>query len=207
MKNLILIGGGGHCKAVIDVVEAENKYKIVGILDKAEVVGETVMGYKIIGTDLMIKELKEKGNSFLITVGQIKSPDLRMDLFILLKTIGADVATVFSPYSYVSKHAKVGEGSVIMHHVLVNANVVVGENCIINTKALLEHDVQIGNHCHISTSSVINGGCLINSGTFVGSNVVLVQGVELGESCLIAAGAVVTKNVKSNQKIIGNPGK
>lgn len=207
MKKLILIGGGGHCKSVIDVIEAENKFQIAGILDTEENVGETVLGYKIIGTDAIIEELNKKGNYFLITVGQIKSPELRIKLFKYLKSIDANIATVYSPSSHVSKNSSVGEGTVVMHHSLINADVIVGENCIINTKALLEHDVQIGNHCHISTASVINGGCSVGERTFIGSNSVLVQGAQIGERCLIGAGSVIIKDVESGKQIAGNPGK
>lgn len=207
MKNLILIGGGGHCKSVIDVIESENNFQIVGILDTADNVGQTVSGYKIIGTDSMLRELNTTENFFLITLGQIKSADLRIKLFDQLKLMKAKLATVYSPNAYISKTSSVGEGTVIMHHSLVNSYAKIGANCIINTKALIEHDAEIKNHCHISTAAAVNGGCKVNQGTFLGSNSVIVQGVEIGERCLIGAGTVITKNVVSNQKIVGNPGK
>jgi sugar O-acyltransferase (sialic acid O-acetyltransferase NeuD family) len=207
MKNLILIGGGGHCKSVIDVIEAENKFQIIGILDIAENVGKSVLGYKVIGTDSMLEELNKNGNYFLITLGQIKSADVRINFFKQLKSIGANIATIYSPNSYVSRNSKIGIGTVIMHNCLVNADALIGENCIINTKAIVEHDVKIYNHCHISTASVVNGGCKIGEGTFIGSNSVILQSVEVGEKCLIGAGCIVINNVKPNQKVVGNPGK
>lgn len=206
MKNLILIGGGGHCKSVIDVVECENKFKILGILDKEEFVGKDVLGYKIIGTDTMIEKLNTSDNFFIITLGQIKSADIRKNIFEKLKFIGANIATVISPRAQVSNHSKILEGTIVMHDALVNANASVGKNCIINTKALIEHDVNIGSHCHISTSSVINGECTIGDESFIGSNSVLVQGIRLGKKTVVGAGAVVTKSSESNSLIVGNPG-
>ena len=47
-KPLILLGGGGHCKSVIDVAESAG-YTILGILDKPELVGNKVLDYENIG--------------------------------------------------------------------------------------------------------------------------------------------------------------
>ncbi len=70
-NELILIGGGGHCKSCIDVIEQSGQYKIAGILDKRENIGQTVLGYEIIGEDEQIESLAKKGFIFLITLGQI----------------------------------------------------------------------------------------------------------------------------------------
>lgn len=167
---LILIGGGGHCKSCIDVIEESCKYNIEGILDKSEVIGQKVLGYKIIGTDEDILEYILEDYEFLITIGQLRTTNIRKKIYMNLSTNRAKIATIVSPRSYVSKHATIGTGSIIMHDALINAGAHIGENCIINTKALVEHDAIINNHCHISTSAIINGGVEINEGTFFGSN-------------------------------------
>lgn len=206
-KEIILIGGGGHCKSVIDVIESENKYKIIGILDLKEKVGSEVAGYKIIGTDEEIEEWNNKNVCFHITIGHIKSAKSRIKIYEKLKSISACLPVIYSPTAYISQNAVVGEGSVIMHHVLLNTGVEIGKNCIINTKALIEHDSKIGNHCHISTASVINGDCEVLSGTFIGSNSTLIQGITIKENCVVGAGCVVTRSIEENKIIIGNPGK
>ncbi len=71
-QKIILIGGGGHCKSCIGVIEEEGKYEIAGIVDKPEKIGKKILGYKIIAEDNQISELVKKYNNFLITVGQIK---------------------------------------------------------------------------------------------------------------------------------------
>lgn len=157
MNNIILIGGGGHCISCIDVIEAENKYKIVGILDSKEKVGQKVSGYKIIGSDEMISELLSQTNYFLITIGQMTPYSKRDGIFSYLKEIGAKIATVVSPLAYVSHNAKIGVGTIVMHGAIINAGVSVGDNCIINSMALIEHEAFVENNCHISTGVVING--------------------------------------------------
>jgi len=170
MNEIILIGGGGHCSSVIDVIEQEGNYTIAGIVDKKELIGQEVLGYKVIGCDDDLEELFLKYKYALVTVGQIKSNTLRVKLFTILKKIGYALPVIVSPLAYVSKHAKVEEGTVVLHDALVNVNATVGVNCIVNSKALIEHDAIIGEHCHISTATVINGGVVVNANSFVGSN-------------------------------------
>lgn len=179
MKDIILIGGGGHCKSVIDVIEQENKYKIVGIVDKKEFIGNEILGYKVIACDEELEDLFQKYKNAIITVGQIKTNKPRLKIFTLLKSIGYNLPIIVSPLAYVSRHAQIEEGTIIMHHALINSEVKIGKNCIINTKALVEHDVIIENHCHISTASVINGGVKVKENTFVGSNSTSKEYIEL----------------------------
>lgn len=178
-EKILLIGGGGHCKAVIDVIELEDKYIIGGIIDKKELIGKTVLGYEIIGCDDDLEELFNHYKYAIVTVGQIKSNSTRVKLFNLLKNIGYCLPVIKSPLAYVSKHSTIDEGTIIMHHALINANVNIGKNSIINSKALVEHDCIIEDNCHISTASVLNGGVKVKEGTFFGSNATCKDGLEL----------------------------
>lgn len=191
MEEIILVGGGGHCRSVIDVIEAEAKFKVAGIIDKAEYLGEAVLNYKVIGSDRDFQELSREYKYALVTIGQIKTSDLRMKLYERVKNAGFMVPTIVSPRAYVSKYAQLGEGTVIMHDALVNANVVIGKNCIINTKALIEHDSQVGDHCHISTSVTVNGGVHIADSCFIGSNAVTKEGIEINEGSFVKAGQLI----------------
>lgn len=191
MKNLILIGAGGHCKSCIDVIEEQDEYKIIGLIDLKEKIGKEILGYKIIDCDENIKKYIDNDTYFLITLGQIKTAKRRKELYDNLTVFGAKFATVISPYARVSSHAKILCGSIILHNALVNAGVEIGNNCIINSKALLEHDVSIGNHCHISTAAVLNGGVNVCDCSFVGSNSVVVQGAHIPFGSFIKAGTLV----------------
>jgi len=204
-KNLLLIGGGGHCKACIDVIEMEGKYTICGILDQAEFVGKNVLGYDIIGTDELISSYTDKGYSFLLTVGQIRSAHLRRRIFEYMKSLDADIVTVISPLAYVSKHAVLGKGSIVMHNATVSAGVRVGENNILNTGCNIEHDTRTGDHCHISTHAVINGDCTIGHEVFVGSNATVSNQISIANEVVIGAGAVVHKDLGIKGTYIGNP--
>lgn len=179
-KNLILIGGGGHCKSVIDVAESAG-YAILGILDKPEEVGKKVLDYDVIGVDDDIPQYVDKAE-FIITVGFIKNPELRIKLYNKVLEAGGKLATLVASTARVSKYATLGAGTVVMHNAFVNAGAVIGENVIINTFANIEHDVHIGSHCHISTGAIINGDATVADSIFIGSQSVINQGVNfLGE--------------------------
>ena len=205
MKKLILVGGGGHCKSVIDVAESAG-YFIGGILDRPENVGRRVLGYEVIGTDKdMLKYSDEY--EFIVTVGQVKSPDLRILLHKMLEDAGCKIATIISPIAHVSNYATIGEGSVVMHKALVNADAKVGKGCIINTASIIEHEVVIGDFCHISTGACINGGANIGRNTFIGSRSIVNQNVTIGEKTIIGSGAVVVYDQPSNCVAVGVPAK
>lgn len=194
-KQIVLVGGGGHCKACIDAIEESNCYEIVAIVDLPDKVGTSILGHEIKYTDSDLKELCCKYKNFLITLGQIKSPSLRVSLFNELKSYGADFPIIISPRGYVSKHAQIGEGSIIMHDALVNADAKLGVNCIINNKCLIEHDVKIGDHCHISTASVVNGGAVIGDRVFIGSNSIIRDNITIASDQVISAGIKVMKSI------------
>lgn len=202
---LILIGGGGHCMACIDVIELEDKYVIEGILDKEEMIGRTVLGYPVIGTDTLVADLVKKNFHFLITVGQIKSAGIRKRIFENLKTYGAKIATIVSPRSYISKHSFIGEGTVVMHGAIINARAIIGLNTIINSNALIEHEVIIGDHVHISTAAIVNGSVKIENEVFVGSNSVLCNHIEIICHTIIGAGSTVTNSITTAGTYVGNP--
>lgn len=203
MKNLILIGGGGHCKSVIDVAESAG-YTILGILDRSIPVGETVLGYKVLGNDDLIEPYLDKAE-FIVTVGQIKSPAIRIRLNKMVKNAGGKLAIVIAPTAHVSKYATIGEGTVVMHQAVVNAGARIGVGCILNTFANIEHDVILGNFCHISTGAMVNGEAVIGEGTFIGSQSVVNQCVKVCNMTVVASGSVVHKDITDAGVYAGNP--
>lgn len=204
-KHLILVGGGGHCKSVIDVAESAG-YTILGILDRPEEVGKRVLGYEVIGTDDDMAKYADKAD-FIVTVGQIKSPFLRIKLHQMLAEANCCLATIIASTARVSKHATIGEGTVIMHQAFVNADAYIGKGCIINTASLIEHEATVGDYCHVSTGATINGGASIGKCTFVGSQSVINQCVKIGDNIIIGAGSAVVSDLPSDCIAVGVPAK
>lgn len=202
-KDLILIGGGGHCKSVIDVAESAG-YNILGILDMPEEFGKSVLDYKVIGTDDDIPQFADKAE-FIITVGFIKSPAIRMRIFDKVREAGGKLATIIASTAHVSQYASLGEGTVVMHQAVVNADARIGENCIINTFCNIEHDAVIGDQCHISTGTMVNGDCKVGKMCFIGSQSVLSNGVNICDDVIVGVGSLVRKNILKPGIYSGNP--
>jgi sugar O-acyltransferase (sialic acid O-acetyltransferase NeuD family) len=192
-EKIILIGGGGHCRACIDVIEQEGHFTIAGIVDVPEKKQHKVLGYSVIGSDADLEELIKTFPDVLLTLGHIKSPTRRMELFNDLMQMGARFPMIQSPLAYVSPHAHVAEGTIVMHHALINAGASVGRNCIINNKALIEHDAVIEDHCHISTGAVVNGGVTIGSSSFFGSGAVAAENTSIPSHSFIKANSLIPK--------------
>ena len=202
-KPLILVGGGGHCKSVIDVAESAG-YTILGILDMPEMVGTSVLGYPVLGTDDDIPQYVDKAE-FVITVGFIKNPAIRIKLYNRVKEAGGKLATIIASTAHVSKYATIGEGTVVMHHAFVNAGAKVGNNVILNTFTNIEHDAVIGDQCHISTGTMINGDCKVGANCFIGSQSVLANGITIGDDIIVGAGSLVRKSINIKGIYSGNP--
>ncbi len=190
-EKIILVGGGGHCKSCIDVIEQEARFEIAGIVDLPEKIGESILGYQVIASDDDLEKLSREYLNFIVTVGQIETPDLRIKLFNKLNDLNVFLQIIKSPLAYISNHTIIEKGTIIMHHALINANVSIGRNCIINNKALVEHDVVIGDHCHISTGAIVNGGVKIGEKTFFGSGAVSKQYIEIPNGSFIKAKSIV----------------
>ena len=203
MKEIILIGGGGHCAACLDVLVAAGQYRPAAIVDRAEILEREVCGYKVTATDDDLPDLVARFTHALICVGQIKSAAPRRALYQKLKGLGAGLPVHISPLAYVSAHAYLNEGSIVMHQALINARAQVGVNVIINTRALLEHDVNVESHCHISTGALLNGNCHVEAGCFVGSGAVLREGVRIGAESIIGCGAIVLGDVPPGSRVVG----
>lgn len=203
MRPLILVGGGGHCKSVIDVAESAGR-SILGILDLPENVGHSVLGYPVLGTDVDILSFVDKAD-FMVTVGFIKDSTLRLKIYDQIRLAGGRLATLIASTAYVSKHAVIGEGTVVMHQAFVNASAQIGFGCIINTFVNIEHDALVGNYSHISTGAMVNGDCKIGECCFLGSQSVMVNGTSITSGCVIAAGSMVRKQLLQKGIYSGNP--
>lgn len=202
-KPLILVGGGGHCRSVIETAESAG-YSILGVLDMPEEVGKEILSTKVIGTDDDIPAYVDKVE-FVITVGFIKNPSTRIKLYNRIIDAGGKLATIVASTAYVSKYAEIGEGTVVMHHAFVNAGAKVGKNVILNTFTNIEHDAEIGDQCHISTGTMVNGECKVGKNCFIGSQSVLANCISIGDDIIVGAGSLIRKSISEKGIYSGNP--
>ncbi len=187
--DIILVGGGGHCKSVIEAAESAGM-RIHGILDLPEMLGKKVLNYEVIGTDDDIARYAAD-YEFVVTMGCIKDFHRRKALCDKVEKAGGRFATVIAHSAQVSAYAEVGAGSVVLHGACVNADAKIGKNCIINTLANIEHGVEVGDNSHISTGVMVNGECKIGENTFIGSGSVVVNGVSIPAGSFVKAHSLV----------------
>ncbi|HOU67663.1 MAG: acetyltransferase [Paludibacteraceae bacterium] len=203
-RSLILVGGGGHCKSVIEAAESAG-FVIKGVLDTPDKIGNAVIGtIKVIGSDDDMQKYVDECD-FVITLGFIKDSALRIKLHDKVIAAGGHLATIVASTANVSKYATLGEGTVVLHNACVNAGAQIGVDCIINTLSNIEHDAVVGNFCHISTGAMVNGDCKVGERTFLGSQTVMVNGKSICNDCVIGAGSVVRKDLKVPGIYNGNP--
>jgi sugar O-acyltransferase (sialic acid O-acetyltransferase NeuD family) len=200
---LILIGAGGHSRSCIDTIEQEGKYRIGGLVGLNQDVGSSQFGYEVLATDSELDDLAKQFQYAFLAIGQIHSPEPRIRLYEKLVAAGFVLPSIVAPSAYVSPHAKVGAGTIVMHGAILNAGVTVGNNCIINTQALLEHDSQVSDHCHISTGAILNGDTSVGTGSFVGSAAVIKEGVSVGAGSLVGMGLALRHNLGDACQYLG----
>lgn len=202
MRNLILIGAGGHAKSCLDILEEFPDFNILGFIDNKK--KENCSSYKVLGDDTFLTEVRTDCDYAFITVGQIQSSEIRRRLYQQLKTLKFSIPSFVSKSSIFSSNATIGDGSIAMHGSIINSEASIGINCILNSKSLIEHEVSLGDFCHISTGAIVNGGCIIGNDTFVGSGSIIREGIKIGDKCIIGANTFVNSDLQNGTKFIGS---
>lgn len=202
-KQLVLIGGGGHCKSVLDTAIRMNVFEKIVITDCGIPAGTEFMGYKVVGNDDILTQLFEDGTRVaFISLGSIKTTEQRQIIFQRAKNIGFEFPNLIDPSASVSKYSILGKGIFIGKNAVINAGVEIGDMAIINTGAIIEHGCYIGNFSHISVGAIVCGDSIIKDSVFVGANATVIQGITIGRNSVIGAGSVIIKDVDPNSKII-----
>lgn len=207
MKKIVLVGGGGHCKSIIDTLLESNDFIIEGIVDP-NIQGEDVFGIKVIGNDDILINLYESGCKYaFISVGSIGECNLREKLSNKLKSIGFILPSIVDCTAIVSKNAVIEGGVFVGKGAIINANTLIKENSIINTRSIVEHDCIIEKFVHVAPGAVISGGVKIGYGSHIGANATVIQNINIGEKVMIGAGSVIIRDVNNNKRYCGNPGR
>jgi sugar O-acyltransferase (sialic acid O-acetyltransferase NeuD family) len=201
---IVLVGAGGHAQSCIDVIEQQDVYRIIGLVGMPHEVGRSVLGYPVVGTDDELPALARDCSRALVSVGHIRSADLRMRLYRSILSLGFKLPTIVSPRAYVSRHATLGAATIVMHDALINAGAIIGLNCIINSRSLIEHGTLVRDHCHIATRAVLNGDVEIGEGSFIGSGSLVKDGVSLGDRCIVGMGVCVRHDQPNDTRIINS---
>lgn len=193
MKEIIIIGMGGHAKSITDTIEKANEYKIIGYVSKEKNEG---LNYPYIGDDEMLCDLYRNGISYAaLGIGFLGKGNLRQRLYEKLKKIGYVLPAIVDISANVSNYAEINEGAFIGKNTVVNRKACIGKCSIINTSAIVEHDSIVGDFSHIAVGAVICGDVHIGKSTLVGANATIIQQVNIGDNKIIGAGEIVKRDI------------
>ncbi len=196
MQNLILIGGGGHCKVVIDAIRKAGLYNIYGIAD-TDPSRKEVLGIPVIGDDDSLLKIYNSGvKNAVIAIGSVGDPSLRMKLYEKIKKIGFNLPTIIHTSSIIAEDVKIEEGTFIAAGTVINTGTKIGKNVIINTSSSIDHDCQLGDFVHIAPGVTLSGGVKVGEGTHIGTGANIIQYLNIGKGCIIKAGALVRNNLQ-----------
>lgn len=165
MEKLLLVGAGGFGRVVLE--HASGLYDCAFLDDGDAVVVDDV---PVIGKTSDMASFYPKYKLLLVTIGNNK---LREQLYMEAASIGYSFPNIIHPTAYISPHAHIGSGCVILNNAVVQNNARCGDGCILNPGVELHHDSSIGNYCLIYTNSVIRSLTTVGDRVWMGSNVTI----------------------------------
>lgn len=203
MESITIIGSGGHTKVVIDVIEAEGKYKIEAIVCDFAKPGTEILGYKVIGGLDMLKDLPQFGiiaigDNFFREQHEAKIKELCPDF---------EFVSAVHPSAIVSKHATIGAGMLIQAGAAIKADTQIGNHCIVNSNVSIGHDIVIDDYVTIGPGAMVGGFTRIGKGSAVNVGSVVRDRITIGEYSIVGMGAVVTRDIPAYVVAYGNPAK
>lgn len=205
---IVVFGASGHAKVVIDIIEKESKYRIVGIFDPKFEKGMTFLGYPILGSE---NDLPGVIQNFPEIFGVVAIGDnwLRKKVVEKVQSVNCSLSFIscVHPSASIGKEVVVGKGTMVMPGVVINAGTTIGDFSILNSISSIDHDCNIGNYVSIAPGVIIGGNVLIGDSAIISLGAKVIHGRKIGKHALVGAGAVVLKDIEDYTVAYGIPAK
>ncbi|MEE8169137.1 MAG: acetyltransferase [Phycisphaerae bacterium] len=202
--DIVIIGGGGHGRVVLDIVRNAGLHRPVAVIDSnAALAGRRVDGVPIVGGPEMLPELRTRGVSGAIVA--IGDNGARRSLAEEVVELGFDRIQAIHPSAQISTTARIGETVVISAGALICAHCQIGDSTILNTGCIVDHESMIGTAAHICPGVRLAGHVTVESGAFVGIGATVIQNIRIGFDAIVGAGAVVVSDVGPMTTVVGVP--
>lgn len=193
---ILIYGGGGHGKMVIDLLRALGTYHLAGIVDDGQQAGSTVMGVPVLGGAGALPGLHQQGVRLAANaVGGIGNINTRIKIFKRLAEAGFACPAIAHPTAYLDPSASLAAGAQVFVHAYVGGEVSVGYGCIINTGVIVSHDCVLGNFVNLSPGAILAGEVQVGDGALIGMGVTVNLGVKIGAGARIGNAATVKADV------------
>jgi sugar O-acyltransferase (sialic acid O-acetyltransferase NeuD family) len=193
---VVIYGGGGHGKTVIEMVRALGTYQIIGVIDDSMEEGGSILGVPILGNADALVKLYDQGIRLAVNaVGGIGNLPVRVIVFERITKAGFVCPAVVHPAAFIEPSAKISAGSQIFPHAYVGSDTRVGFGSIINTGAIISHDCILEDHVNISPGAILAGEVRVGTRVLIGMGVTINLGVQIGANTRIGNGATVKRDV------------
>jgi sugar O-acyltransferase (sialic acid O-acetyltransferase NeuD family) len=194
---LLIFGGGGHAKSIIDMVKQLDKYAVAGILDDdKQLTGKDILGIPVLGTRVLLPTLIEQGVRLAANgVGGILDINVRKQIFDALEKAGFSFPSLIHPRATTETSAVIDEGVQVFANAYIGSEAHLHPRCMINTNAVISHDCVIGMYSHIAPGVLLAGEVQVGACTLVGMGVTTAIGVRIGDNVRIGNGAIILADV------------
>jgi UDP-perosamine 4-acetyltransferase len=202
-EKVVVIGAGGHCRAVLDILLDDERYEAAGLVDTVDF--DSYQGVPVIGDDRILPSVIAKGiHKAFIAIGD---NHIRGKIYDEMKAMGFTFMNVISPNAYISPRTVLGSGIVVMHGAIIHTGCKIGDGVIVNTNASIDHDCSIGDFSHVAPSAALCGQVTVGNRAFIGAGAHVIENIRIGNQCVIGAGSVVIRNLGEGVKAVGIPAK
>lgn len=208
MDNIVLFGSGLNANVCIDILEKENKFNIVGIVDSKSDIGSKLYGYEVLGRQEDILEIIKVYNIHggIITIGDSYSRKLVRDVILAIIPEFVFINAIHCS-AIIGRNVSLGKGIVIGAGVIINPSCIIGDFCHIYTGVILEHDCILNEFSQMAAGSVTGGKVIIGKQASVTLGVTIVDRIKIGENTVVGSGSVVLKDLPDNVVAYGIPAK
>jgi UDP-perosamine 4-acetyltransferase len=204
VQPVVVVGAGGHAKVIIELIQAQGCYRVVGLID-ADPTPRTVLGVQVIGADRDLVRLRGSGiNKAFVALGDNRR---RVAIGRDLAHVGFEMINAISRAAAISPSAQLGRGVAIMAGAVVNAATSIGDFAIVNTGALIDHDATIAEGAHIGPGCALAGNVRIGRLACLGVGTSATPGTRVGAGALVGAGACIVRDIPDAAVARGVPAK
>ncbi len=207
MDKILVIGASGHAKVIIEAIELNNEFEVMGYIDTFIPKGKEIFGYQVLGNEEILKDLYNNG----ITKGIIAIGD-NWTRYLMYKKVkelcpSFEFITVIHPTAIISKYAKIGKGTVVLTLGKINTDSIVGDFCILNTNSNLGHDSVMGDFSSLASSVTMGGTTKVGKYSAISLGACVIQNITIGKHTVIGAGSVITQDIDDYNVAYGIPAK
>jgi len=196
---IIVYGGGGHGKSLIDLIRVLGVYRIYGIVDDRLERGTQIMGVPVLGGSEKLPDLITDGVHLAANaVGGIGNIAVRVKVFQQLAEARFYCPALVHPTAFIEVTANISAGVQVMPHAYIGSQSMIGYGSIINTGAIISHDCILGDFVNISPGAILAGDVRVGSSALVGMGVTINLQAKIGSGARIGNSATVKTDVPDN---------